>query len=75
MRGNSNCYVKKFNVLDCASYNSTTVNPFVVLLPGPHHNHSLKNIKEHDGQFNEDAVHKVERERIIQTQNDKFNES
>jgi hypothetical protein len=71
MRGNSNCYVRKLNVLDCA----TIVSHFVVLLPGPHHNHSLKNIKEHDGQFNEDAVHKVERERIIQTQNDKFNES
>ena len=37
MRGNSNCYVRKFNVLDCASYDSTTVNPFAVLLPGPHH--------------------------------------
>jgi hypothetical protein len=37
MRGNSNCYVRKFNVLDCASYDSTTVNPFIVLLPGPYH--------------------------------------
>ena len=32
MRGNSNYYVRKLNVLQCA----TIVSPFVVLLPGPH---------------------------------------